>query len=124
MLQTCSKVLSLTSSSKLEKRTKSLPKQGIGKCAFRIRCTRLEFGPSSAYRLRISGLMNLSTSRGQPEVEPNHTTFCGSFSASSDVISKMGEPGLQYRGSIAPALRVRLPLSGESVMVHHLGHSS
>ena len=58
------------------------------------------------------------TSRGQPEVLPNHTTRCGSVRASSIVHSKMGEPGLQYSGSIAPGLRVSVPLSGESHIVH------
>ena len=78
----------------------------------------------STSRLRHSGLMNLSTSRGQPVVEPNQSTRCGSSLASSGGISKMGDAGDQYSGSIEPGIRVREPLSGESVIVHHFGQSS
>ena len=67
--------------------------------------------------------MNLSASGGQSVVAPNQSTFCGSFGASVSGISKTGEAGLQYSGSIAPLARVE-PLSGASVIVHHLGHAS
>mmetsp|Transcript_6291 Transcript_6291/g.10623 ORF Transcript_6291/g.10623 Transcript_6291/m.10623 type:complete len:231 (-) Transcript_6291:598-1290(-) len=71
----------------------------------------------------LSGAMNFSTSCGQPVVEPNQTTRHGSFIASSTVISNTEDAGLQYKGSIAPALRVE-PARGPSTIVHHLGSLS
>ena len=51
--------------------------------------------------------MNFSTSRGHPVVDPNQSTRCGSSLASSIGISKIGEAGDQYSGSIEPGSRLR-----------------
>ena len=70
-----------------------------------------------------SGLMNLTTSLGQPVLEPNQTTRERRHLTSSSGMSKMGEAGLQYSGSIEPESRV-LPMLRPSVIVHHLGSVS
>ena len=100
---------------------------GVGRLASCSSC--LSGAPSSKLakrRKRLfwnSGLINLTTSLGHPVDEPNQTTRERRHLTSSSGMSKMGEAGLQYSGSIEPESRV-LPMLRPSVIVHHLGSVS